>query len=74
MTDMMGRITDLNEAALRLYGYGVVTIYWAAALADLGDEVRPRRMAESTNQSLVSGRGQTTEYTMVCQDGIDVRC
>ncbi len=53
VTDMMGRITDLNEAALRLYGYGgVVTICWPQRHGSR-DEVRLGEDGESTNQSLV---------------------
>lgn len=69
VTDMMGRITDLNEAALRLYGYGSRDDLLGRSAMDLVTKSGWARMAESTNQSLISGRGQTQEYTMVRQDG-----
>lgn len=69
VTDMMGRITDLNEAALHLYGYERRDELLGRSAMDLVTKSGWARMAEGTNQALVSGRGQIQEYTMVRRDG-----
>jgi PAS domain S-box-containing protein len=69
VTDMMGRITDLNEAALRLFGYEAREELVGRSVMELVTRASWPRMAETTYQALASGQGSIEEYTMLRKDG-----
>ena len=69
VTDMMGRITDLNEAALRLHGYDAREELQGRSAMELVTKSGWSRLAENMYQALESGQGRTEEYTMLRKDG-----
>lgn len=69
VVNMMGRIVDLNAAALRLYGYETREALLGRNAVDLVTKNGWPRMAEAMRQALETGRVEVQEYTMVRQDG-----
>ena len=69
VTDMMGRITDLNEAALRLFGYETREELVGRSIMELVTRASWNRMSEATHSTLASGQGSIEEYTMLRRDG-----
>jgi PAS domain S-box-containing protein len=69
VTDMMGRITDLNEAALTLFGHEAREELLGRSIMELVTRASWPRMSEATHQALASGRGSVEEYTMLRKDG-----
>ncbi|MBN1246774.1 MAG: PAS domain S-box protein [Anaerolineae bacterium] len=69
VTDMMGRITDANEAALALFGYETREDLLGHSAMELVTKSGWSRMAENLRAALDTGRGQVQEYTMLRRDG-----
>jgi PAS domain S-box-containing protein len=69
VTDMMGRIVDLNDAALVLYGYDEREELLNRSVMELVTQTGWPRLAESMRQTLDSGEGQVQEYLMLRKDG-----
>ncbi|MGC9521974.1 MAG: GAF domain-containing protein [Anaerolineae bacterium] len=69
VTDMMGRILDLNEATLRLYGYEARSDLVGRSAMDLVTQSGWSRMAENTRRALAADEGTTLELPMVRRDG-----
>jgi len=67
--DIMGRITDVNPAALALHGYTRPEELVGRSAVELVTKPSWPRMAESMRQALESGAGDVAEYRMVRQDG-----
>ncbi|MGC9347955.1 MAG: PAS domain S-box protein [Anaerolineae bacterium] len=69
LTDMMGRIVDVNEAALRLYGYDDHEDLVGRSAMELVTQTGWSRMAETMRQALETGQGEVLEYKMLRKDG-----
>jgi PAS domain S-box-containing protein len=69
VTDMMGRIVDLNDAALEVYGYDDREELLGRSVMELVTQTGWPRMAEAMRQTLDSGEGQIQEYIMMRKDG-----
>jgi PAS domain S-box-containing protein len=69
VTNMMGKIEDLNEATLRHYGYSGRDDLLGRSSMQLFTRPFWSRAAESVRRALETGTSQTAEYRMVRRDG-----
>jgi PAS domain S-box-containing protein len=69
VTDMLGRIVDVNEAALSLFGYDARADLVGRSSMELVTRSGWARMSESLQRALEMGSGPVQEYTMLRQDG-----
>ncbi|MGC9468222.1 MAG: GAF domain-containing protein [Anaerolineae bacterium] len=69
VTDMMGRILEVNEAALSLYGYDSQEALVGRSMMELLTESGWEKMAANTQEALASGRAGSLETKMVRKDG-----
>jgi len=69
VTNMMGKIEDLNEATLRLYGYSGRDDLLGRSSMQLFTRPFWSKAAESVRRALETGTSQTAEYRMVRRDG-----
>jgi len=68
VTDMLGRIVDVNEAALSLFGYDARDDLIGRSSMELVTRSGWARMAENLRRALETGYQGEQEYTMLRQD------
>jgi PAS domain S-box-containing protein len=69
VTDMLGAITDANEAAVALFGYEDREQLLAQTAMALVTQSGWARLSETLRRALDTETGQVADYTMVRQDG-----
>jgi len=69
VTDVMGKIEDVNESAVRLFGYSGHDDLVGRSTMELVARSSWSRLSGDLRQTIESGRGSVAEYTMVRQDG-----